>query len=326
MLKPLHQALADRDTIRAVVRNTGSNQDGKTLGITFPNRDSQMALTRKLYLQAGLDPLHTTYVEAHGTGTQAGDPIETSAISETIALDRPPDRPLIIGSVKSNVGHMEGASGISGLVKSILMLENGVLLPNHDFKKPNDRIPLEDWRLKVATEYTPWQPHDGLSKRLSISSFGFGGTNAHAILEEADGYLRTRKLPGRRSKTFALTQSPARMDGYTERDAESPKPRLLVLSAADPVAGRAFALVLAQYVRARLHVAADAFLDNLAYTINFRRSRLAFVSPVAARSADELIEALESDSLEFTKTKKTDVLGFVFTGQVSTPGCGTLRL
>ena len=313
MLKPLSAALADGDTIRAVVRHTGSNQDGRTPGISFPSRDAQMALAKRVYEQSGLDPLHTTYVEAHGTGTQAGDPIEASAISEAIACKRPSDTPLVIGSVKSNVGHMEGASGIAGLVKSILMLENGMILPNHDFRVANERIPLEDWRLDIAKEYTPWLSKDNIPRRLSINSFGYGGTNAHAILEEADGYLRTHNLHGRQRKTFSLIETPAVAD-FSNVEA-SLKPRLFVLSAADPVAGKSFALVLARYLRARLHIASDRFLDDMAYTLNTRRSRLAYIAPVAARSAQELIEALESDILEFTKTGKAELLAFVFTGQ-----------
>ncbi|TVY20485.1 Reducing polyketide synthase FUB1 [Lachnellula arida] len=316
VLKPLDIAIADGDTIRAVIRHTGANQDGKTPGITFPSRDAQINLARTVYEQAGLNPLETTYVEAHGTGTQAGDPIETSAIAESIARGR--DKPLIIGSVKSNVGHLEGASGIAGLVKGILMLENKMLLPNHDFQKVNDRILLNEWRLHVSQEYGVWPVSGDQVRRLSVNSFGYGGTNAHAILEEADGYLRTHGLRGRYQKTFALVHGRKSTTDVHQNGTvieADPRPRLFVLSAADPEAGKAFARVLADYLHDRLHLANEDWLDNLAYTLNFRRSRLAYIAPVTAASAEELIDALESEALEFTKTRKAECLAFVCTGQ-----------
>ena len=108
-------------------------------------------MIKSVYEKAGLDPLDTTFVEAHGTGTQAGDPVEAAAISKAIAKDRPLDQPLVIGSVKANIGHLEGASGITGVIKCVLMLENGVIFPNRNFEKANERIPLREWRLKVST-------------------------------------------------------------------------------------------------------------------------------------------------------------------------------
>ena len=151
LLKPLEDALQDGDTIRAVIRNTAVNQDGRTPGISFPSRDAQETLIRSVYEKVGLDPLETSYVEAHGTGTRAGDPVEAAAISKAIARDRPFDQPLTIGSVKTNVGHLEGASGLTGVIKCVLMLENGVIFPNCNFEKANERIPLHEWKLKVRT-------------------------------------------------------------------------------------------------------------------------------------------------------------------------------
>ena len=128
---------------------TGSNQDGKTPGISFPSKDAQMSLIRSVYDRAGLDPSQTSYVEAHGTGTQAGDVVETSAVAEVIASRRAPQDPLIIGSVKSNIGHLEAASGIASLIKCVLMLENKVIFPNRNLQKPNHKILLKKWNLKV---------------------------------------------------------------------------------------------------------------------------------------------------------------------------------
>jgi acyl transferase domain-containing protein len=148
-LKPLADAIRDGDTIRGVIRNTGVNQDGKTAGITLPSRDAQEALMRSVYKGAGLNPLETSYVEAHGTGTPAGDPLEAAAISNVFGPGRPIDEPLIVGSIKTNVGHLEGASGVAGLIKTILMMENQLILPNRNFEKANERIPLKKWKLKV---------------------------------------------------------------------------------------------------------------------------------------------------------------------------------
>jgi acyl transferase domain-containing protein len=149
-LKPLQDALDAGDTIRAVIRGSGSNQDGKTPGITMPNGLSQEALIRHVYQKAGLNPLDTSYVECHGTGTQAGDTTETGALARVFGPGRDESEPLIIGSVKTNVGHLEGASGVAGVIKTILMLENGIILPNRNFKKANPRIPLKEWKLRVC--------------------------------------------------------------------------------------------------------------------------------------------------------------------------------
>ncbi len=150
ILKPLEEALRDGDTVRAVIRNSGSNQDGKTLGITMPNRDAQLSLIRSVYKSARLDPLDTGFIEAHGTGTAIGDPIEASAIGEVFR--RPISKtPLYIGSLKGNIGHLEGTSGIASMIKTVVMLEKGFILPNCDFKVMNPEIPMADWNMKVES-------------------------------------------------------------------------------------------------------------------------------------------------------------------------------
>ena len=149
VLKPLADAIESGDTIRAVIRQTGINQDGKTPGITLPSKEAQQALIENVYDAAGLDPVETSYVEAHGTGTPAGDPLEASALARVFAPGRPADKPLRIGSVKSNMGHLEGCSGLAGLIKTVLMLENDLILPNRNFEKGNPHIPFDKWKLKV---------------------------------------------------------------------------------------------------------------------------------------------------------------------------------
>lgn len=150
ILKPLKDAIRNGDTIRGIIRGSGSNQDGRTPGITLPSVTSQEALIRDVYISAGLDPCETEFVEAHGTGTQAGDPIETTALSRVFCADRPVSIPLRIGSIKTNVGHLEGTSGVAGVIKAVLMLENRLFLPNRNFKTLNPRILLDEWKMKVS--------------------------------------------------------------------------------------------------------------------------------------------------------------------------------
>lgn len=150
VLKPLKKALADGDKIRAVIRNTGMNQDGRTQGLSMPNGDAQAELIRSVYDSAGLDPVDTGYVEAHGTGTKVGDPIELKALNSVFGEGRSAKEPLFIGSIKSNIGHAEGSSGLLAVIKTALMLEKGFILPNINFKKPNEAIPLGEWNMKVC--------------------------------------------------------------------------------------------------------------------------------------------------------------------------------
>lgn len=126
------------------------NQDGRTPGITLPSGAAQEALIRHVYKTAGLDPAATEFVEAHGTGTQAGDPIETGALAKVFCQDRDPTQPLRVGSIKTNVGHLEGTSGVAGVIKAILMLENRTFLPSRGFTSLNPRILLDDWKVKVS--------------------------------------------------------------------------------------------------------------------------------------------------------------------------------
>ena len=149
ILKPLQDAIRDGDHIRAVIRNTGVNQDGKTNGITFPSKDAQIELMRSVYDTVGLDPFDTDYVEAHGTGTAAGDPIEAEAISTVFGAKRTVDDPVFVGSVKTNIGHLEATSGLAGVIKSVFALEHQIIPQNINFEKPNKDIPLEAWRMKV---------------------------------------------------------------------------------------------------------------------------------------------------------------------------------
>lgn len=150
VLKRLEDALRDGDPIRSVIRASGSNQDGKTDTITTPSQDAQQQLIRAVYEKSGLDPAHTAYFEAHGTGTPTGDPIEARAIASVFQERKTKEQPLIIGSVKTNVGHTETSSGLASIIKVTKALENGQIPPSINYEKPNERLHLDEWNMKVC--------------------------------------------------------------------------------------------------------------------------------------------------------------------------------
>ncbi|KAI1276492.1 fatty acid synthase S-acetyltransferase [Xylaria sp. FL0933] len=194
IIKPISRAIQDGDAIRAVIRSTGSNQDGKTPSLTQPSLHSQESLIRAVYEKADLDFGLTRYFEAHGTGTPIGDPIEMEAIGRVFRQFRSVNEPLYVGSVKSNLGHLEGCSGLAGMVKAVLVLERGLIPQNALFEKINPKIDIEFLRTAVPAVNTRW-PGTGL-RRVSVNSFGFGGTNSHVVMDDGFHYLSSRGLRG----------------------------------------------------------------------------------------------------------------------------------
>ncbi|KAI1817163.1 hypothetical protein GGS20DRAFT_582671 [Poronia punctata] len=195
VIKPVPDAVRDGDMIRAVIRATGSNQNGHTAIITQPSAKAQEMLIREVYKQAGLDFESTRYVEAHGTGTAVGDPTEVTAIGRVFGSARSEDDPLYVGSIKSNIGHLEGSSGLAGIIKGMLVLEKGIIPPNAVFESLNPGIDAELFHLRVPTDCVPWPATEG-PRRISVNSFGFGGSNAHVVMDDAFHYLQTRGLKG----------------------------------------------------------------------------------------------------------------------------------
>ena len=181
VLKPLAQALADGDSIYAVIRGSAVNQDGRTNGLTAPSRQSQEAVLRAAYRQAGIAPGQVDYVEAHGTGTYLGDPIELKALGAVLAEGRPAGRRCLVGSVKTNIGHLEAAAGIAGLIKTALGLKHRAIPPHLHFHEPNPQIPFAELPIEVPCALRPWAGEGPVF--AGVSSFGFGGTNAHVVLE-----------------------------------------------------------------------------------------------------------------------------------------------
>ncbi|MER7479290.1 type I polyketide synthase [Streptomyces sp. NPDC126510] len=181
ILKRLSDAERDGDRVLAVIRASAVNSDGRSNGLMAPNPAAQQALLERAYAQAGLAAEHVDYVEAHGTGTPLGDPIEAGALGAVLGADRDPDQPLLLGSAKGNLGHLESAAGIAGLVKTVLALHHDTIPPSLHCERGSS---LTDPRLRVVTEPEPW-PRYGGTAVAGVSGFGFGGTNAHVVLEEA---------------------------------------------------------------------------------------------------------------------------------------------
>ncbi|GLI79916.1 putative PKS/NRPS-like protein biosynthetic cluster [Penicillium ochrochloron] len=284
ILKPLASALRDGDTIRAIIRGTGSNQDGRTPGITLPSGTAQEALIRDVYARAGLCPSETEVVEAHGTGTQAGDPVEIGAIARSFELGHDPDRVLRIGSIKTNVGHLEGASGVAGVIKAIMMLENRIILPSRNFETPNSRISFEEWNLKVPQVPESWDtpgPH-----RVSVNSFGYGGSNAHVILEDALGYLTERGL----QRWFRSPSQAAQKGQLVDRHSECsqlPRQRIFMISAFDELSCKSQVAMLREFLESKKDLVQDDFVDDLAFTLNEHRSSFMWKATVIGSSVTD---------------------------------------
>lgn len=185
VLKRLTDAKRDGDPILAVIRGTAVNQDGASGGLTVPNGPAQEEVIRRALASASLEPKDVDYVEAHGTGTALGDPIEIGALQGVYGRAEGRKEPLIVGSVKTNIGHLEGAAGVAGLIKLILSLQNKYIPPHLNFKKPNGHIPWQEINVRVKPEGTPWHAANGKPRIGAVSSFGFSGTNAHIVVEEA---------------------------------------------------------------------------------------------------------------------------------------------
>ncbi len=294
VLKPLSAALTDGDPVHAVIRGSAVNQDGRTNGLMAPNRYSQEAVLREAYGRARVSPGEVQYVEAHGTGTLLGDPIEAGALGVVLAAGRPAEQRCLLGAVKTNIGHLEAAAGIAGLIKVVLSLRRRQIPPSLHFLQPNPHIPFETLPLRLANQLEPW-PSYGETALAGVSSFGFGGTNAHVVLEGAP---------------------PSESEAEPADQAE-----LLPLSARAPQALRE----IAQRYRDSLAAPSPECWRDVCATSALRRShhdqRLALV----AQSREEACERLDAFLAQepcagiFTNSKAVSKrkLVFVFSGQGS---------
>lgn len=277
VMKRLSDAIADGDQIQCLIRETGTNQDGYSNGITVPSSVAQTALIQKTYAKAGLDlnnPLdHPQFFEAHGTGTNAGDPKEAAAIFECFSKNTSTKNdPLYVGSVKTVIGHTEGAAGLAGLLKGIASIRNGLIPPNLLFNRLNPAIEPYYKGLKVPTTLTPWPKlPEGVPRRVSINSFGFGGSNAHAILEQyvdedTQGNTAVQSTPSFLPFIFSAaseTSLVAQLEAYAEH---------LKKRQDDP----------------------ELNLTDLAWTLQARRSQLPIKASFSAGSIAELASKIDA--------------------------------
>jgi len=256
ILKRVSDALADGDRILAVIRGTAVNQDGRSSGLTVPNGPAQEAVVKQALANGGVAPAEVAYVEAHGTGTSLGDPIEIHALGAVLGEGRSPERPLLVGSVKTNVGHLEAAAGIAGLIKVVLALQHDEIPPHLHFRNPSPHIAWGQVSVAVPTVRTAW-PANG--RRIAgISSFGFSGTNSHVVLEEAP--------------------TPVILPAGEERPLH-----LLTVSAKDEEPLR----VLARAYEAQLAEHTELSLADVAFTANAGRAQLEQRLTVVAASGEE---------------------------------------
>ncbi|KAK7994506.1 hypothetical protein PG991_016094 [Apiospora marii] len=317
LLKPLAAALRDGDVVRAVIRATGANQDGRTPSITQPSQQAQLDLLRDTYRVAGLEVRDTDYVEAHGTGTPVGDPIEAAAVGQAFRDGRRADRPLYVGSVKANIGHLEGASGMAGVIKAVLALENAVIPPLAMFEKANPAIDVADLQLAFPKEAVTWPAAE--VRRASVSSFGYGGSNAHVILDDAYNYLRTHGLKGLH-QSVGEPATNGHTNGNGALPATNPNPYAIIpFSAADSDGTKRQAEALQTFLSSPQALEAprvDNLLSDLTYTLASHRSLLNFRSfaVISSPLADNDLGTLVSPSV-FTSATSAPDLSFVFTGQ-----------
>ncbi|ONI91936.1 hypothetical protein ALI22I_06710 [Saccharothrix sp. ALI-22-I] len=281
VLKPLADALADHDTIHAVILGSAVNNDGaRRMSFTAPGVDGQVTVIRAAHRVAGVDPSTITYMETHGTGTSLGDPIEFEALTEAFGHDGPP---CTFGTLKAQIGHLSGAAGIAGLIKTVLALKHGVLPPSRHFTRPNPDIDLDSSRFRLSTEATPW-PEYGRRRRAAISSFGIGGTNAHMVLEEPPA-PSPRSPGGRKQEVLTLS---ARED--------------------EPL------LELAARLREHLKAHPEADLADVAATLQSGRTPQRRRATVACADIDSAIDALAAVRPPTVDARDRGVV-FMFPGQ-----------
>ena len=207
ILKRLSRAIEDGDPIHAVIIGSAMNQDGHTNGISLPSAKAQARLVRDACADAGIDPSQIGFVEAHGTGTAVGDPIEAHALAEALCANRPADVPLPIGSIKTNLGHLETAAGIAGLVKAALVLKHGQIPASLHFEKPNPHIDFAALKLRVPVAMEAFPKTNGV-RMAGVNSFGFGGSNSHVILDRATATFQSDhsglEHTSRRGRSYCL--------------------------------------------------------------------------------------------------------------------------
>ncbi len=310
VLKRLEDALRDGDNIQAIIRGTAVNQDGLTNGITAPNGPSQQAVIRQALEKAGVKPSEISYVETHGTGTSLGDPIEINSLKTVLMEDREQKQSCWIGSVKTNIGHLEAAAGIAGLIKVILSLQNQEIPPNLHFKQLNPYIKIKNTPIKISTSLEKWSTCE--QPRLAgVSSFGFGGTNAHVIVEEAPIQVKSQK------SKFKIQNSKANSEDFC-----GPSCHILTITAKSEKALQE----LVQRYEEFLSNNSTATIADICFRANTGRSHFNHRLALVAKSTEELGQQLKAFEIQEdiagvvsgqVSRKKRPKIAFLFTGQGS---------
>ena len=282
VLKRLSDAERDGDPICAVITGSSVNQDGASSGLTVPNGGAQQRLIAATLARAGVEGRDVDYLEAHGTGTSLGDPIEVQAAAAAYGIGRDPNRPLLIGSAKTNIGHLESAAGIAGLIKVVLSLQHEVLPQNLHFENPSPHIPWDSLPVRVVDKAIPWQAN-GRPRRAGTSSFGFSGTNAHVLIEEAP-------------PKSAVAEDVSPEDGAPEQAYEQKSVSVLPLSGRSAEALTA----LAQRYEAWLEAHPEADIADVCFTAGVGRSHFEHRAALVVDSvqgARELLAGLAENRL-----------------------------
>ncbi|OJZ81972.1 hypothetical protein ASPFODRAFT_84885 [Aspergillus luchuensis CBS 106.47] len=304
-IKRLDDAIRDGDPIRSIIRGTATNSNGRTPGITQPSIDGQISVVRKAYDQAGLSPSDTAYVEMHGTGTAVGDAMESQSITRVFCEEQPRGSPLLVGGVKPNLGHGEASSGLTSIIKATLALERSELPATIGIVNLNPKLQLEKNGIQIVQKATPIpRPVSGLGRRISVNAFGYGGANAHAIIEEAGSVGKLAASCSREDDDSRADQS--QLDGT--------RPYLLPFSAND-----SYSLEKRVEQLAQLNLPASVTAD-LAYTLGERRSHLKARGFVIARPETLGQDLIVSNLRRATATAEPALaasrkFAFVFTGQ-----------
>ncbi|AXK33367.1 acyltransferase domain-containing protein [Streptomyces armeniacus] len=289
VLKRLADAERDGDRVLAVVSGSAVSQDGRTNGIMAPSGDAQQHVLERACRQAAVDPATVDYVEAHGTGTRLGDPLEASALSAVYGAGRDAGKPCLIGSVKSNIGHLEAAAGVASLIKAVLSLSNGEIPPTLNHTAGNPAVDWDTAGLRVVTDRTPW-PRGERPRRAGVSGFGYGGTISHVLLEEAPAPAGgAAGTTAEDAAGDAAGRELAEAAAGAEAGEHGPAPRLFPLSAASEAALRQYAGDLAGWLTG---LGSGASLDSVGHTLSQRRSHLPHRATVVASDRTELVAGL----------------------------------
>ncbi|KAI5460632.1 putative polyketide synthase [Mariannaea sp. PMI_226] len=305
-LKRLDDALRDGDNVRAVIRSSGINSDGRTNGIMLPNQAAQERLANSLFRNLPFTPADVQYAEAHGTGTKAGDDVEMKTIRNVFCQDRDSESPIFVGATKPNIGHSEAASGTAGLIKTVMAMEKGFIPPNILLDNFKPGLDPSQWNITVARALTPW-PVTASSRKAVVNSFGFGGTNAMVVLESGPMYNKT-------NESIDADEDRNQHSSHMSDKIAKRKKKMPLLF---PISARSEHSLLNNIkdLKSYLERRDEVQLDDLSYTLSSRRSKFQWRSSIVAEDLASLTQSLAGKDITMNKAPKQVENAFVFTGQ-----------